>query len=318
MSDVKTINSLESIKIAFDALLNNIDKVIKEVRPRSDIRKTELFKLKKELSKIEELESHKIALISEIVTKYLSINELFIGNIEYKKENFLKIIQRTKDVTDSAQSYNDHLFELSMGVRIAKALKDHKTEIHIDGDSGCDVIVNDTIAIECKYIHEKSGILGAIRTAKEQIDTRVKDGHAKYGYIAIDLSNICPREKINQFVEYTLERFIQNYECLAENQFITENIIDDIISDRNFFKIFSSYIAHEMESLFYSELGFSYDLGENVYAILFQFMNTFCFEYQDKVLPLTSRGMPYFINRNFDENKYRATEGFIHSLAVGV
>lgn len=321
MSNIKTISNLASIKEAFDILLENIDQKIKEVRPRSDIRKTELFKLKKELSNIEKLEPLEIARVSEIVSKYLSINDLFTGDIKYSNEKLIKIIERKekdenkKKVADRNQPYNDYLFELSMGVRIAKALKNNKTEIHLDAD--CDVVVDDTIAIECKYIHELAGINWAIRKAKGQIDTRIRDAQAKYGYIAIDLSNILPQGKINEFVKFVFKRFLENHEYLTNKEYEQNDVLSNILKDRNFSNILTSYINHEAEKLFYGELGFNYDLGGNVKAVLFQFVYTYAFEYQDRVVPVPMRGMGYYINKNLDKSACVDTKKFIHSLAVG-
>ncbi|HBC5016414.1 TPA: hypothetical protein KET99_000628 [Proteus mirabilis] len=319
MNNVKTISNLESIKERFDILLDNIDKKIKEVRPRSDIRKTELYKLKNELSNIEKLELHDITRVSEIVSKYLSINDLFTGDIKYNKKDLIKIIERKvengKLVADRNQPYNDFLFELSTGVRIAKALKGNKAEIHLDGD--CDVIVNDTIAIECKYIHELSGIHDAIRAAKKQINTRVSNAEAKYGYIAIDLSNVFLREKINEFVMLAFEKFLKNHECLVEKGHLENDILRNILSDKNFSKVIISYISHEVESLFYGELGFEYELGDNVRAILFQSVITYVFEHKNTATPVSMRGTCYFINQNLDKKLYNETKEYIHSLAVG-
>lgn len=317
MSEVKTSNSLDDIKSNFDILLNNLKKVLDEVRPRTNIYNTKLGKIKKDLSEIEKLDAESMAKVSELVSKYNSINAIFSENIEFNKNDFVKIIEGKADYAiDSNESYNDYFFELSMATRFFEAFRDENVKINLNGV--CDVIVNDSIAIECKYIHSISNTMKNIKKAKKQIEKRVEDGQAQIGFIALDLSHICPRGKVNEFAKFTFDRFVENYETLEKRGQIKDININKILRDNNFSKLISSYIMHEIETALYSELGFSYDLGKDVLAIIFQTMNSFAFEYQDKVQPLVTRGMTYFINQNLNEDRYLEVRKLIHTLAVGI
>ncbi|MEY4978673.1 MAG: hypothetical protein RLZZ352_943 [Pseudomonadota bacterium] len=253
----------------------------------------------------------------EIVSKYNAINDIFNGEISYNKKELAKIVEGTPDYTkDSNEQYNDYFFEISMGVRLLSALKDKNAKINLDGI--CDVIINNEIAIECKYIHSPSNIVKNIQTAKHQIQTRVDDKQANCGFIALDLSHICPREKILEYVNYTLDKFITSYTMLSSKGYINGNIVQHIIDDKNFSKIICSYIMMEVETCLYSELGFSYDLGKNTLAIIFQSINSFVFVHENQMFSITTRGMTYFVNDKLPLNTKEKTINFIHSLAVGI
>lgn len=315
MSEDK-IRSVDDIKSNFDILLNNLQKVLDEVRPRTNIYNTKLGKIRNDLSEIEKLDVESMAKLIEIVIKYNSINAIFNENIEINKYDLVKIIEGKADYTlDSNESYNDYFFELSMAIRFFKAYRNNKVKINLN--SVCDVIIDDYIAIECKYIHSISNIMKNIKKAKKQIEKRVEDSQAKFGFIALDLSHICPRKKVNEFAKFTFDRFVENYEILEKRCQNKDINIDEILEDKNFKNIIRSYIAHEIEIALFNELGFDYDLGKNVLAIIFQAKISFAFEYKDKVLPLATRCMSYFINKNLDKECYLSVKKFIHTLSVG-
>lgn len=317
MSEVKTSYNIDAVKQDFDRLLENLSNIIKEVRPRTNILSTKLGKIKKDLSDLKNLDNDSLAKITEIVTKYNSINNIFIHNITYDKNDLIKIIEGKSDCDqDSNEGYNDYFFELSMGIRLLLSLKDHDSKINLNGV--CDVIIDDSIAIECKYIHSPSNIIKNIQKAKRQIDKRIADNQAKIGFIALDLSHICPKEKFKEFSNYTLSKFIESYETLKSKDRIEGRILENILNDKNFYKIISSYIMMEVETTLYSELSFSYDLGKNSLAIIFQSVNSFVFEYKDEIYPLTTRGMTYFLNTNLTRSEAADVQKFIHNLAVGV
>lgn len=317
LSGIKTSRKLADVIKEFDSLLDNLSKVIKEVRPRTNVLNTKLGMLKKDLLNIESLDSESVAKVSELVSKYNAINNLFTRNIEYNKVDLVKIIEGKSDYSeDGNDNYNDHFFELSMGIRLSQAIKDERIRIDLNG--ACDVIINDLIAIECKYIHSPANIIKNISKAKNQIKKRVEDGQAKTGFIALDLSNIVPRNKVNEFSKITFNRFVENYESLEKKGRLTEGVLESILADKNFYKIISSYIMSEAETALYCKVPFDYDLGDTSLAIIFQTINSFSFEYKDKVMPLSTRGMTYFMNPSLSESQWNKTREFIHSLAVGV
>ncbi|HDN9022204.1 TPA: hypothetical protein P2I16_004297 [Aeromonas salmonicida] len=317
MSDVTTSHGLLQVKQEFDVLLANLAEVLKEVRPRTNILNTKLGKIKKDLENIENLDKKSIAKISEIVTKFNTINEIFRNDIEFNKKDLVKIIEGKHNYDlDSNDGYNDSFFELSMALRFLLSLKETKPRINLESE--CDVIINDKVAIECKYIHSLSNIIKNIRKANNQIDKRVENGQAEIGFIALDLSHVCSKDKVEEFAEYTFNRFVDNYRYLEEKRRISSDILERILVDNNFKKIINSYFMSEVETALYGELGFSYDMGPNVLAIIFQSMNSFCFEYEGRIMPVAVRGMTYFINRDLDDEKTRQVKSYIHSLAVGI
>ncbi|TYC54630.1 hypothetical protein ETQ85_18335 [Zoogloea oleivorans] len=319
MSEVQTSHTLESIQFEFDCLIENLSRVLKEIKPRTNILNTKLGAIKKDLANLDGLDGESLAKITEIAIKYNAINNIFLHKVDYNKHDLAKIIEgKSNYAQDSDESYNDHFFELSMGVRFLLALKEKNPNTKISLDGVCDVIVNDTIAIECKYIHSPSGLVKNVRKAKKQIEERVSKSQAKFGFIALDLSHICPRENIKEFANYTFGKFAANYETLESKGRIKDDILKEILNNNYFYKILSSYISAEIETSLYSELGFSYDLGQKALAIIFQSINSFAFEYKGKVLPLTTRGMTYFLNPALKNKSALDVKKFIHGLAVGV
>ncbi|MER1725672.1 hypothetical protein [Enterobacter bugandensis] len=317
MNGVKTSHGLESARADFEQLLNNLSSVLAEVRPRTNILNTKLGKLKKDLSNIEELDSVSLSKVAELVVKYNSINCLFENNIHYDKDNLIKIIEGKADYsTDSNEKYNDFIFELSTGVRFFKALKGQEAKIDLSGD--CDVIVDDEIAIECKYIHSIKRLKENISNAIKQIERRVNDKQARFGFVALDLSHVYDHKKVQDFANYTFEHFVGNYEILKENKRIEDDVLDSIINDKNFNKIISCYMMNEVETSLFSEIGFSYDLGTDVLAITFEVMNSFVFEYQGKKRPAIIRGMTYFINPDLEKEDYLNIMRFMGQLEVGI
>lgn len=319
MAEVKTSHNIEVAQADFDRLLENLAKILKEVRPRANILNTKLGKVRKDLSNIDKLDNDSLAKVTEITVKYNAINNLFLHNVDYSKKDLAKIIEgKSNYEQDSNEGYNDYFFELSMGVRFLLAFKNKDANTKINLDGVCDVIVNDSIAIECKYIHSASNLVKNIQKAKNQIEQRVSDGQAKLGFIALDLSNICPRERVKEFANYTLNRFIENYEILKSKGHIQGDILEQILKDNNFYKIISNYIMVEVETSLYSELGFSYEMGSNTKAIIFQSINSFAFEYKGTVRPITTRGMTYFLNTHLSNDEALNIQKMIHSLAVGI
>lgn len=317
MNGVKTSHGLEGAKAGFEKLLNNLSNVLADVRPRTNILNTKLGNLKNDLSNIENLDSHSLSKVAELVVKYNAINSLFESNIQYDKDDLIKIIEGKADyLTDSNEKYNDFIFELITGVRFFKAFKGKAVKVDLNG--ACDVIIDDKIAIECKYIHSIKRLNENISKAKKQIERRVNDKQAEFGFVALDLSHVYDYKKVQGFANYTFEQFVRNYEILKEKKRIEGDILELIVNDNNFNKIISCYMMSEVETSLYSEIGFSYDLGTDVLAIIFQVMNSFVFEYQGKKRPVIIRGMTYFINPDLEKEEYLNIKGFMGQLQVGI
>lgn len=260
MSNIQTTSSIATIIQEFDFFLNNFEKIVKEEKPSTDISNTKLYKIKEDLLKFDDLDDKSLSKLLETACKYNSINSLFKHDkCKFNKTDLIKILKGTHDYTaDSNEQYNDFFFELSMGSRFIQAFKNESVTIHLNTD--CDVIINNDIAIECKYIHSSSKIITNINKAKKQIETRIKDGLAQSGFIAIDLPHVYPHQKVNKFVQYTFNKFLENCEIFKDK--IPGNLVKIITDNKHFQNIIQTYISHELEVILYSEIGFDYDLGE--------------------------------------------------------
>lgn len=319
MSSITTMHDIDVLRKDFDVLLENIEKVIKERSKNKTVKTSKLWQIKKDLQNPENLDESALGKLIELVTKFNAINHIFSENIPYNRKDLLKIIDGTRDYSiDANDGYNDFFFELSMATRwllVAKAY-DYETKINLDGI--CDVIIDDEIAIECKYIHSSLNIIENVKKADKQIGDRVKSGLAKYGMAALDLSNICRKDRIKEFADYVLLRFAENYELLIEKGKLNGDVLDLIIQDRNFSKILNNYTMLEAETSLAQELGFDYKLGKNTLAIVFQVLLNFVFEYRGKSRIVVSRGMTYRLNEGLGAKDQRAVVSLINKLAVGI
>ncbi|QBR00882.1 hypothetical protein [Paraburkholderia pallida] len=319
MSEVRTNHDIEDVKIAFELLLDNFSKLSEKVRPRTKISSTKLGKIKKDLNNLNNLKKETLAKIIEITTKYNSINEIFSRDVDYNELDLFKLLEGTANPeTESNEKYNDFFFEFSMACRFLRALQKGNEKVKINLAGECDIIVDEVLAVECKYIHSQSGIVENISKADSQIATRIANGQAKFGFVAVDLSNLIPRKKIEDFVEFTLHKFVESYAKLEAKKLISGNLVEHILLDKNFSKIVGLYSTFEIESILHEELGFSYKFGNGTMAILLQSINTFIFEYRDQVMPISTRGMTYITNPNLSQKNAANVKQFIHALAVGV
>jgi hypothetical protein len=310
-------HSMDSVKGDFQLLLDNLDGVLKRNRPRTKILSTRLGKLKKELESFHDRDRASQAKIADMVMKYNFINKLFGSKIEYKEEELVKVIEGSFDFSeDSNERYNDTIFELSMGIRFLLSQSGDNHRINLSGT--CDVVINDSIAIECKYIHSAANMLKNIKKANEQIDQRVANKEAKCGFIALDLSNIFPRDKVLTFAERTFNRFARNYEYLQNLGREFAGPLDGALKDKNLHNIISSAIMHEVETTFHSEVREPYGMGSNTLAIIIQSSNTFCFAHNGQVAPMPTRGMTYIFNPSLGNELQLKVKQMLHNLAVGI
>ena len=317
MSEIKTSHNLDDLKHDFEEVLIQIAKVLKIVRPRTRIENTKLWKLKRDLNGLDGLGNESIAKAIELVTKYAALKPIFSEEIIVDKKHLYRLVEGIHDYElDSDDKYNDKFFELSMGVRFFQAARG-KAKINLAGE--CDVVVNNEIAIECKYIHSLSSLIKNIEKADKQIIQRVSDEQAVFGFIAIDLSHVIPREVINRFAGVVFNEFTESYRSMSMSGIrLRGNLIDHIMSDKNFYKIISNYIMHKAESVLHTEANLEPLISENTVAVLYQTVNSFYFELDGISLPLVTRGMSYYPNPNSARAASPQIKQLIHGLAVGV
>lgn len=315
MSSVNHHYEVEEVIKKFDVLLENLNLILLEEGAKININKTKLAKYKKDLQRISELDQVSVANLMRIVTKYISLNELFNpeSKIKYNRRDLVKIIKGQSVFEDGDESYNDTFFELSMGIRIALA-SDREAEVDLSGI--CDIIIDKDVAVECKYIHSENRIYDNIDKAIKQIDKRVVDNLATCGVVALDFSNLL-KSKIQNFSQNLFFIFCENYSRIVEDK---STILDSVLRDKNFSKIVTHYIAHEMEIVFHENFvnrARDNKLGNNVFAIVYQVNDGILFEYDVHAVPVSIRSMNYICNGTLSGEMASKVKSFIHSLATG-
>ncbi|WP_072681283.1 hypothetical protein [Arcobacter sp. LA11] len=316
MSFVKNNKGLEGLIDEYSKLLENFENIIKEKRPRSTIYNTKLGKYLKELNNISSMKNENIAKLIGIVNKYNSINHLFNDNknIYFKNSDILKIIEGQFTFDETNDKSNDTLFELAMAVRFSLSKKIKSSQINMQ--TNCDIIVDDHIAVECKYIHSSLRINENIKKAIKQVNVRIKNNEAKYGLIALDLTHICQDDEIYKNVYFIFNMFLENHKKL-NRKFSDTDILNSVISDENFVRVIHSYISHVLEIKFLEKFDSS-KLNEHTKAIIYQSNSFFLFSYKNASIPIPTRALTYYINENLDDKEKQNIIELIHSLAVGI
>jgi hypothetical protein len=276
---------------------------------------TRIGHIRRDLDKIEELDVLEMAKLSEVVIKLNQLNVIFDNDIDFNQKDILKLVEGKYELSnDDKETYHNFLFEFLMGARFALSSKG-SNKVNLAGNG--DVIIGDEIAIECKNIRSLNNLVKNVDKAKKQIEDRVSTDAAKFGFIALDISNIFPMEKVQDFVQKVFNDFANNHEKLIEFQRFDQNVVDSVLDDSNFQKLIQSYIIHEAETTLYSALPLRYGMGEKVFGIIFQVNKCFVVEYNAHYQPIPIRGMTYLLNPRLPKNSSEKVTGYIHSLAVG-
>lgn len=315
MSTVQTSHSIDDLISEFDRLILNLAQWLKKIRPRTNVMNTRFGHLRRELNNILELEPLEMGKLFEIVIKLNQLNIIFDKGIEFNEDDILRFIEGKYDLSqDDKEKYHDFVFEFIMGVRFVLVVSD-SNKVNLSGQG--DVTINNEIAIECKNIRSLKNLVKNVDKAKDQIEKRAAKNEVKYGFIALDISNIFPMEKAQNFVQRMFGEFAQNHAKLKEFQRFDQSVIDCVLDDKNFQDLIQSYIMHEAESLLYSALSLRYVMGNSVFGIMYQVNKCFVVQYEGLWLPIPTRGMTYILNSGLSENGYQKVERFIHRLAVG-
>lgn len=315
MSSTNTIHSLEKLVSNFDRLILNLQQLLKTIRPSTNIKNTRIGHIRRDLDKVFELDVLEMTKLLEVVFKLNQLNVIFGKQIEFNKEDVIKFVEGKYDLlTDDKVKSHDFVFEFLMGVRFSLANGGNQ-KVSLAGAG--DVTVGEELAVECKNIRSLNNLVKNVDKAKDQVEKRVVKGDVKFGFIALDISNIFPMEKAQGFIQRIFEDFYQNHRKLKEFQRFDQSVIDSILEDMNFQKLIQSYIMHEAETTLYSALSLRYDMGNNVFGITFQVNKCFVVQYNEYYVPIPIRGMNYLLNPRLSEKSYKKVQGYIHSLAVG-
>jgi len=311
-----TTNQIEisELKNNFNILLKNLETAL-DGKLRTNIYNTKMGQYKKKLNNLNESDDEFINLIP-IINKYLSLNHLFseTSKIEYNKDDLRKIIEGQCSTNDSNDKYNDTFFEISMAIRFSLASKE---PVSINLKDICDVVINKTIAIECKYVHSGKRLRDNIKKAIKQINTRVDNKEAKVGIVALDLSHIYEDEKIQKFIEYVFSLFLNNYKKINDD----EKLLESILINNHFKSIIMTYVTHELEISLYKNISkniLEQMMNNKIVAIMYQMNYSHFFEYNEEVISVPFRAMTYIINPKLMEEKKINVKKILHSLQTGI
>ncbi|MNL18335.1 hypothetical protein D3C87_1394770 [compost metagenome] len=306
-------------------LIENFRALIAEAKPGAAIERTKLWKYKKALQNLNELSDSELASLLGLVSKYCAMNQVFNehSGIIIPDHKLLELLEGRHVIHDEAEDYNGTFFELSIAVRFAQRLG---AAAVIDMTTDCDVILDGEFAVECKYLHSTKKFRSNISDAMAQLDGRIDNGFAKFGVVALDLSNLIDSAKIQNFGQSVFDSFAASYEEMASSRgYIAGSLSRDgigqsVLSDRSFAKIISSFISHLAESTFH--VNFTKQelekLDDRKIAIVYQTSIYLCFHYQGNVVPAPFRSLNYYIYHGLPDDHYSLVERFFHSLAVGI
>lgn len=315
MTIKRTFHSLEDITSQFNRLISSLEKLLKTIRPRSNVKNTRLGKIRRDLDKILELETPEITKLLEIIIKLNQINVIFDSSIEFKNEDIIRLIEGEYDLlNDDKVKSHDYVFEFITGARFALA-NEGSEKVSLSGRG--DIKIGDDIAVECKNIRSLNNLVKNVDKGKYQIEKRVTNGEIKFGFIALDISNIFPTEKAQEFLQRIFDGFYSNHAKLKEFQRFDQEIVDSVLEDKNFQNIIQSYIMHEAETALYSALSLRYNMGGATLGIIFQVNKCFLIEGDEQYIPLPIRGMTYIINSRLSKDLQNNAAKYINLLAVG-
>ncbi|WP_064435757.1 hypothetical protein [Pseudoalteromonas neustonica] len=318
MSSSNKTDTFESLKESFNSLLNNLEKVVQEEEKGFDIRRTKMWKIKKDLDNFQALKYENQLYLIKLIYKYNQINQMFISNIKIKYEikDLIEIIGGSYcQDSDSKHKYNHYLFEFTTALSFALGLEETKS-ISMIGKS--DLIIDEKIAIECKYISSKNKLKTRFSEASKQINTRVDDKEAKFGFVAMNVSELINQDKLLSFTDFLVKRFIQNYQLMYKKVDDPLAILKCIASDKNFEKIVSSYLTSEMEAVIYSKMPAPIKMADNVKGIIFVSQTQIDIYNEDDFLPINIRGRTYHFNNDLSQEEHKKYAEMIHKLAVGI
>ena len=315
MSLKKTLHKLEDIISGFDRLIGNLEGLLKGIRPRTNVKNTRIGHIRRDLDKVFELDIPEMTKLFEIVIKLNQLNIVFDSKIEFNKEDIIRLVEGKYDlINDDKVQSHDFVFEFLTGARFALANVGSK-KVSLSGQG--DITVGGEIAIECKNIRSINNLVKNVGKAKDQIEERAAKGEVRFGFIALDISNVYPMEKTQEFLQRIFEDFYKNHAKIKNFQRFDQGVIDSVLEDGNFQKIIQSYIMHEAESALYSALPLSYNMGRVTLGIIFQVNKCFVVSDGERYVPVPIRGMSYILNDGLSEDTSTNVKKYIHSLAVG-
>lgn len=259
-----------------------------------------------------------------LVTRFNELDYLFTKDckIQYKTSDLIEIIEGEKNINDGSHNYNDKFYELSMAIRFAKG---HNTSAKVDMKTICDVIIDNKVAIECKYLHSrnKSSVRDNLKKSLEQVEKRINTGLASEGFSAINATNVCNKERIKSFANNTLKMYIESFENIHLSK---KEIFDSCCSNRNMINSICSYATHEASVIIHECLDFFRNdkpvlferFSNKVYAVVFQVNDCIWLEYEDFYAPVQIRGLEPVFNPQITNDEKSTVMSNLKKLAIGI
>lgn len=315
MSFVNKKYTLQQIRDSFHLLLTRLEEVFLPFGSKYEIKRTKMWIIKKHLDNFETQDEEMQLYLIKIVFKYNTINRLFEHGIQYNVKNLYDAIGGKFDVNkDVKHTYNHYLFEFTTALNFALSYKCNNC-ITMLGRS--DVVIDNELVIECKYISSPKKIKSRLSECINQINTRVANKEAKFGLVALNLTEMINLEDIQNFTDSLMLTFIKSYKNIYKNS-ESNSLLKLIAEDKNFQQIVTCYASHQAEAVLYSKLQLPIKMSENVKGIIHELQTQLVISYEEATLPIPIRGKSYHLNHNLSQEEYTKYLEIIHNLAVGI
>lgn len=249
-----------------------------------------------------------------IIQKFVFLSELIkskdgiLYNQDGLKLKLKKLIKRNSKLLlhqDSEQEYNRELFEFSMAARFSKIISNDKTVRKINISDICDVIIDDEIGVECKYVTSKNKIKERLLDGISQINKRIINNSLKYGLVALDLSNILNNiDGINGLMD--IKKKFNNKEEMLKT------------ISKQYQKMITHLMREEIKRYIIETWNGNNDINIKPDAILFQSYNYTFIELDEEMIPVFYRTLDFCINPNISKGKSDYVKSIIEKLATGM
>ncbi len=280
-------------------------------------KKTKFWFYQKQLSNLSELDLVSQSKLLAVINKYGRLLPIFAGEIDFLKINLLKLVSGSHTFSNLEEEHNDFYFEFDMALRYLLC----KEQKNVNITSECDIIIDNDIAIECKFLHSESGFEQNIRKANNQIIKRIDDGLANKGFISIDISHLVSKEEIQNFIDLIFIEFCNQYKSLGIS---IEDAQSQIPHNKNFEKIIKGYINQKIEYYYHKakKTYVHFNLDSKTFGVFYQYEDVFLLDSDEYVTCIPIRIGCYDINDKYihanpsiDEDELKKE---FYSLANGI
>lgn len=110
MSSINTTHSLENLISSFDSVISNLQQLLKEISPRTNVNNTRIGHIRRDLSKVFELDVPEMIKLFGLVVKLNQLNVIFDKEIEFNNKDLIKLVKGKYDLlTDDEIKSHDFL-----------------------------------------------------------------------------------------------------------------------------------------------------------------------------------------------------------------